>query len=56
MSLASIAVKLGLDVKDLVAINKIEYKGFQQHSKLMTRTKLIVPYDGSSKVLYAISL
>eukprot|EP00729_Bicosta_minor_P001020 gene1020-7725_t len=44
-----IAVKLGLDVKDLVAINKIEYKGFQQHSKLMTRTKLIVPYDGSSK-------
>ena len=41
-----------MDVKDLVAINKIEYKGLQHYSKLMPGTKLIVAYDGRMMVRF----
>ena len=47
-----IAAKLSMDVKDLVAINKIEYKGLQHYSKLMPGTKLIVAYDGRMMVRF----
>ena len=51
-SIDRIAAKLSMDVKDLVAINKIEYKGLQHYSKLMPGTKLIVAYDGRMMVRF----
>ena len=41
-----IAAKLGIDEKELVALNKATYKNLSHGSKMMVGTKLLLPGDG----------